>query len=41
MKKKIREYVARKIKDEGLAVKDVIVASSIKNYNINEIIDII
>ncbi len=38
---KIREYVARKIKDEGLAVKDVIVASSIKNYNINEIIDII
>lgn len=38
---KIRAYVARKIKDEGLGVKDVIVASSTKNYNINEIIDVI
>lgn len=38
---KIRDYFLRKIKESGLIVKDVIVASSTKNYNINEVIAVI
>lgn len=36
--KKLKEYVARKIKNEGLRVSSIILASSTKNYNIDEVL---
>ncbi len=39
--KKIRDYVAKKAKYEGLDPKEIIVASSTKNYNITEVLAII
>ncbi|MGI6734982.1 MAG: GTPase YlqF [Tenericutes bacterium ADurb.Bin239] len=36
---KVKEYVARKVKKEGLNVKTIIVASSTRNYNIDEVLD--
>lgn len=35
---KLREFVFKKFKDEGIDVKDVICSSAFKNYNIDEII---
>ncbi len=36
---KIKEYVANKVAKEGLKVSNIIVASSTKNYNIEEVMD--
>ncbi len=37
--KKLKEYVANKIKKEALNVKEIILASSTKNYNIVEVME--
>lgn len=36
--KKLKEYVARKMSNEGLRVSNIILASSTKNYNIDEVL---
>ena len=36
---KLREFIYRKFKQEGIEIKDVICSSAFRNYNIDEIIE--